>query len=422
MLTVLDNVIKTMGSARQTRRAVILISTRGCNPHGMELLNTICKAVIDRSLETGVPVYAIDPTGEFPPTSAVATRDPLAQLAVGTGGRLYRQAEPWLAPARALADNGSYYLLGYYPNPLRDDGKFQSVEVTVNRPGAVVRARKGYTAPWRRPTVVTPNWAMTASLGEGLPDPSLPIRVFVASLGPGSRNTTRTSVTVEIAYPVPPGGFRGDLKDEVRIGILALDADAKTKASFQRPITFTGTWKPSAQGTFVINETIDVPTQPLTFRVGVSSRALGRTGTAHIKVDVPDYRDKELQLSPLVLGLFGEVIDTAVGLDRLRGLLPFQPTTRRAFGVGDVVRVFARASWKGAGPSLKATISIDGAPDWAPLDLAVAGESVSGAGLTAAIDRTIPLRGLAPGAYVLRLTARRATGEPVVRQVPFVIQ
>lgn len=420
MLRVLDNVMRTMGSGRQTRRAIILISTRGCTPHGTEIIHTICKAVIDRSHEVGVPVYAIDPTGELPANGA-AIDDPLAHLAVGTGGLRYRQAEPWLAPARALADNGSYYLLGYYPNPLRDDGKFQSVEVTVTRPGAVVRARKGYTAPWRRPTVVTPTWAMTSSLGEGLPDPSLPIRVFVAPLGPGSRNTTRTAVTVEIAYPVPPGGFTGDLQDVLRIGILALDADAKTKASFQRPITFAGRWKPTAQGTFIINETVDVPTQPLTFRVGVSSRTLGRTGTAHIKVDVPDYRDKGLHVSPLVLGLPDDVIDTAVGLDRLRGLLPFQPTTRRAFGEGTVVRLFATASWRGDAADLSARISIDGAAGWEPVDIPVS-HTAGAAGAAGTIDRAIPLRGLAPGAYVLRLTARLTPGDPVVRRVPFVIR
>jgi len=422
MLTVLDNVIKTMGSGRQTRRAIILISTRGCNPHGNSIVNTICKAVIERSLEVGVPVYAIDPTGQFAETAAASTDDPLAHLAVGTGGLRYRQAEPWLSPARALADNGHYYLLGYYPNPLRDDGKFQNVEVTVNRPGAVVRARKGYTAPWRRPTVVTPTWAMTASLGEGLPDPSLPIRVFVAPLAAGPRNTTRTSVTVEIAYPVPAGGFNGDLNDQLRIGILALDADAKTKASFQRPITFTGTWKPSAQGTFVVNETIDVPAQPLTFRVAVQSRALGRTGTAHLKVDVPDYRDRELRVSPLVLGLQDEVIDTAIGLDRLRVLLPFQPTTRRAFVVGDVVRLFAMASWRGEVESLDARISIDGASEWPPVEFAVEGTVAAGAGRTVTIDRTVRFQGLAPGAYTFRLTTRLGTDESVTRLVPFVVR
>jgi len=220
---------------------------------------------------------------------------------------------------------------------------------------------------------------------------------------------------------VPPGGFRGDLKDELRIGILALDADAKTKASFQRPITVTGTWKPTAQGTFVINETIDVPTQPLTLRVGVSSRALGRTGTAHIKVDVPDYRDKELQLSPLVLGRPGEVIDTAIGLDRLRALLPFQPTTRRTFSPEDVVRIFARASWREGASRLNARISIDGAADWAPVDFTAVGQSAAG-GWSATIDRAVPLRGLAPGAYVLRLTTGLDTGDAITRQIPIAIQ
>lgn len=422
MLTVLDNVIKTMGSGRQTRRAIILISTRGCNPHGKEIINAICKGVIERSNEVGVPVYAIDPTGELPATAAASTDDPLAHLAVGTGGLRYRQAEPWLSPARALADNGSYYLLGYYPNPLRDDGKFQDVKVIVNRPGVVVRARKGYTAPWRRPTVVTPTWAMTASLGEGLPDPSLPIRVFVAPLAAGPRNTTRTSVTVEIAYPVPPGGLKGDLQDQLRIGILALDADAKTKASFQRPITFTGTWKPSAQGTFLINETIDVPAQPLTFRVAIRSSALGRTGTAHLKVDVPNFRDETLQLTPLVLGLQDEVIDTAIGLDRLRVLVPFQPTTRRAFFSGDVMRVFAVASWQGEGETLTTRIAIDGAPDWTPLEFTVTGDTTAGSVRTASIDRALRLEGLEPGAYVLRVTTRLASGDPVTRLVPIVVR
>ncbi len=421
MLTVLDNVIKTMGSARQTRRAVILVSIRGCNPHGIEMINTICKAVIERSLETGVPVYAIDPTGGFPPTAAAAANDPLAQLAVGTGGRRYRQAEPWLAPARALADNGSYYLLGYYPTPLRDDGKFQNVEVSVNRPGAVVRARLGYTAPSRRPVVVTPNWQMTASLGEGLPDPSLPIRVFVAPLMAGPRKTTRTTVTIEVSYPQPPGGYRGALKDELRVGILALDSDAKTKASLQRPMAFNGTWKPTAKGRFVINETIDVPTQPLTFRVGVSSRALGRTGTAHIKVDVPDYRNKALYVSPLVLGFARDDIDTAIGLDRLRTVLPFQPTTIRTFAVDDTVRIFARLAWKGDARSVTTTISIEGAGQWPHLDSRVDGDQVE-QGWNATIDRAILLRELTPGAYVLRLSAKLDTGDPVVRRVPFVIR
>lgn len=96
------------------------------------------------------------------------------RLAIATGGRRYRQAEPWLSPARLMAENGSYYLLGYYPSPLRDDGTFQEVDVRVTRPGAQVRARKGYTVPGSRAPTLSPHRAMTTSLGAGLPDPGLP--------------------------------------------------------------------------------------------------------------------------------------------------------------------------------------------------------------------------------------------------------
>lgn len=152
LLATLENVVKTMASARQSRRVIVLVGTRGCNPHGIDVINMVCKGVVDRAREAGVPIYALDPSGGLDETIA----DPLAILAVATGGLRYRQAEPWLSPARLMTDNGSFYLLGYYPKPLPTDGKFQDVEVTVTRPGLIVRARRGYTAPgggrrqWRR--------------------------------------------------------------------------------------------------------------------------------------------------------------------------------------------------------------------------------------------------------------------------------
>jgi hypothetical protein len=260
---------------------------------------------------------------------------------------------------------------------------------------------------------------MTASLGAGLPDPGLPLRVFVGPLAPGPRGTTRTSVTIEVTYPVPDGGFTGDFNDEWRVGILALDADGKTKASFQRPVTFTGTWKPSAHGAFVVNETIDVPSQPLTFRVGVTSRALGKTGTAHIHVDVPDYRDRQLRVSPLVLGVSKHDIDAAVGLDRLRSLVPFQPATRRTFSADESLRVFGHSSWRSSDTVVRFELSIVGAAASTPQRFTGTGVLGTARSLEASFDRTISLHGLRPGAYVLRLIATLASGEPVVRDVPF---
>lgn len=417
LLVTLENVVNTLAAARQQRRAIVLVGTRGCLPYGPGIMPPICKGLIDRARERGVPIYAIDPTGNLDVN--LSDDDPLQVLAVATGGKRYRESRPWLSPGRVMADNGSYYLLGYYPRPMPTDGKFHDVEVTVNRPGVVVRARRGYTAPWWRTTTTTPQRAMTAALGAGLPDPGLPLRVFVAPLVAGPRGTTRTVVTVEVAYPVPNGGFAGNFTDQWRVGILALDADGKVKASFQRPISFSGTWKPSAMGTFVVHETIDVPTQRLTFRIGVTSQALARTGTAHITVDVPDFRDRDLQLSALVVGTMNDSPDAAIGLDRLRDVVPFQPTTRRVFSRDHAIRVFGRAVWRGPESAIGLTLEIVGSHDVMPLRFSAVGQADPRGHRTAAIDRTLPLVDLTPGAYRLRLTAEVAPGAVVVREIPF---
>src|SRR5262245_31734789 len=47
---------------------------------------------------------------------------------------------------RIVEDNSAYYVLGYHPADLKQDGKFHEISVKVKKPGVQVRARKGYYA------------------------------------------------------------------------------------------------------------------------------------------------------------------------------------------------------------------------------------------------------------------------------------
>ena len=212
------------------------------------------------------------------------------------------------------------------------------------------------------------------------------------------------------------------LNDTLRVGILALTPDAKIKASFQREIQFTGTWKPTARGTFVMNEVIDLPTEPLTVRVGVSSTALNKTGTTHVEVDVLDYRDSDVQLSPLVIGTPNYGLDAAVGLDNIRLLVPFQPTTNRTFSSMDTLRIFARVFWRTKHPDAEVRVSVQG-PSPVPLQTtSIAGMRAPDGHTQGRFNTAVPLRGLTPGSYVLRVEATQPTGKPFVREVPFEVR
>jgi hypothetical protein len=152
-------------------------------------------------------------------------------------------------------------------------------------------------------------------------------------------------------------------------------------------------------------------------RVGIASSALGRNGTAHLDIDVPDYRKRDLQLSPLVIGSSRQLLDAAVGLDALRGLVPFQPTTARAFLDSDRLRVFARVYAGSTAESFVAEVQLDDQPI---LSQTLRASNPALGRREAALDTVIPLTGLAPGPHTLtvKVTDGRQRAQ---RAIPFEI-
>jgi VWFA-related protein len=413
--------VAALAGSQYARRAIVFVGARACNPVPLVSRNwktdfedVECRDLYEKARNANVPIYALDPRVNPPEGD-----DTLAELAINTGGRHFmQQSNPLWAVDQIVIDNGSFYTLGFYPEPIVRDGKYHDIKVTVKRPGLRVRARDRYLADTAAPPPSSPNRDMTKALASGLDDPSLPIRAFAAPLAPGLRGHTRTLVTIELGYQLPDSGATA-LKDELRVGIMSLSPDAKVKSSFQRPITFTGTWKPTARGTFLINEVIDLPSEELTLRVGVTSRSLGRTGTAHLSLDVPNFRRTDLQLSPLVLGTAAHAVDAAVGLNVLRGLVPFQPTTVRTFGPGERLRVFALAYWGTTDTKLTADVQVDGRSR--RRDAPVVRAPIGGR-REATVDATLPLDDLSAGPHVLSVVVEMANGKRAIRSVPFTVR
>jgi VWFA-related protein len=416
-VTSLNFTIAALAGSHYARRAIVYVGAGACNPAVTRSFEgDECRDMYEKARRADVPIYTLDPRVHPPGAS-----DRMTELARNTGGLSFvRQSSPTDAVDGILTDNGSFYTLGFYPEPLVRDGKYHEIKVTVKRPGVRVRSREGYLADAASKPPSTPTRDMTNTLGAGVDDPSLPIRAFVAPLVPAP-HATRSVVTIELQYPLAEGDRRG-LDDELRMGILALTPDGKIKASFQRPIRFSGTWEPSARGIFVINETIDLPSEALKLRVGVTSAALGRSGTAHIDVNVPKFEAGELQLSPLVLGSSADAPDAATGLDTIRALVPFQPTTARTFEAGDTLRVFGRVYWRTNDTTVDAELTVTGATPVAPRHLTIHGEIPSGGRRQAPIDLTVPLAGLAPGVYVLHLETRLSKNKSSRRDVPFEVR
>jgi len=72
-------------------------------------------------------------------------RNYLEKLAENSGGLLFDGGKDlhyaFVQIAKELA---SQYSIGYYPGNVKNDGKYRKIEVRVNKPGLVVRTKKGY--------------------------------------------------------------------------------------------------------------------------------------------------------------------------------------------------------------------------------------------------------------------------------------
>ena len=141
--------LKEMKNARNSRKALVIVSDGGDNWSRHNL-----REMRHALLESAAQVYAM---GIFDPDymqrhPAEERRGPLVldELAAETGGRSYPVASVEDLPeigARISRDLRQQYLLAYYPDTPRDDGKYHSVTLRFaarDQQGLKVEYRHGY--------------------------------------------------------------------------------------------------------------------------------------------------------------------------------------------------------------------------------------------------------------------------------------
>lgn len=105
--------------------------------------------VVERARHGNVIVYAIGLLGDEQPQSAARAKAELDALTTETGGRAWFLADVSQIAAvmpEIAHEIRNQYVITYNPSDTTKDGKYRTVRVEVNVPGATVRTRSGYYA------------------------------------------------------------------------------------------------------------------------------------------------------------------------------------------------------------------------------------------------------------------------------------
>jgi hypothetical protein len=154
-------------------------------------------------------------------------------------------------------------------------------------------------------------------------------------------------------------------------------------------------------------------------RASAASATSGLSGSVYGYVEVPDFSRDGVSLSGLAINATPAA--GAGNLEAIDGLLPFAPTTRRAFATTDRVAAFVRVYQGGHEPAVPVTLVrrvIDTADRPVVEERATLEPEAFAAARSADAHFEIPVGRLAPGRYLLVIEATRGS-HSVRRAVPF---
>ena len=375
--------------------------------------------VWDACNRNNTSIYAVDPrglaAGAFDITANISVRtsqqylnqslDTLRELAANTDGRAIVNRNDLAAGMRQIIrDSSAYYLVGY-TTQAPTDGRFHEIRVRVKRPGVQVRARRGF-------------WAFTnedvkrATAGPKAGPPAEVTRALSAIAPMTNRRYIRTWIGTDrgpdggnrvtfLWEPLPPTpGVKRDEPRRVALLATSPSGDIVYRGSVPTELATPG------NGGIV---RFQAPPGRLDLRLTIEGDGTGALDTEDRDLSLPDLAAPVVMLStPRVW-----FARNAREFTALASATPPAPVATRDFRRTDrlLIRTDAYAP---AGAPIKVTAQLLNQQGMKMSDIAVAAPTE---GQTSSID--LSLASLAPGQYLLEITANSDGHKPVSELVAF---
>lgn len=276
---------------------------------------------------SNVAVYTVDPCGlESDPGCTRASRQNLRTIAELTGGFAVTNTNtPETAVDRLLAENGTYYLLGYSSPAPPNDGKHHQINVRTRVADVQIRAREGYDSPDKaaKPLVATPLEALARS---AIQTRGLTMRAVVIPAPLAAPPSAAVVVGIELPTSVATRAGR------VEFSLVAMDENGKTRARVRFTTNFAGSGETSSPWMRTGSRIDLLPGQ---YQIRIIAVGADRSqGSIFVDVSVPKF-GAEIGVGGLSLGApsSGRVTEA----DRLRDVLPLIPLATNEIDEGTAI-------------------------------------------------------------------------------------
>jgi hypothetical protein len=345
-----------------------------------------------------------------------------------TGGRNYYLTNDLLpAVDEVLAENSSYYLIGFRTSRPTVDGKLRLVDIKVTGRGEyTVRTRARYRRPApppkrgssadRSPELLRP----PPTTNHLLPGSDIMMTASVAAFAsPGTRDAMLLT-TVDLTHRVDEAPASASEELTVRTVAYSPSGDAKYDIRVKTPVAV-----PAGVGWVSTSVPSSVTVAPGHYELWLSAHEprTMRIGGVFYKVDIPDFSAQTITLSGVVLGR--EPAEGAPVPAAIATVVPIVPTPARTFGQGDAISAFFRVYQSGTAPLVPVALSVRVLDaDGATRDeiAATLGPDRFMSHRAADYLLRLPLDRLTSGRYLLTIEARLGDRASPKRDVPFSVR